>query len=1329
MIFLLRVFIKSCLLWVLYSGTVIAHSQPQVLVVHNDFVATGKIDVLRTFAAAAGVELDHLAIDEVTSADLQRLETADWLILDTPRHSDRLRVKDFLSGFDLGDKKQLLVGGGAPAWEQLTAPLAEHLIGLYAAGGKDNFQNFFALLARAQVSDLSLADLPPVRPFPASGFYHVASDELFSDLASYLAWHNEYLKGPGNHFKKAVVAPKGRVAFLISGSVVADLVSDIVDEIILAAEFKDLQPIVFWSSDGLSKGALQRLFDGFELDALVNLTHLQNGHELVADFSALDIPVIQSLRFREGEIDQWSKATSGVSASVAATFLALPETWGLSDPIVLSGRAKGRDELMPKQLDALINKLVKLINLRKTPNQEKRLALLFWNYPPGEKNIGASNLNVPSSILSIQEALQAAGYEAGERLSEEALIDELQGLLQVIYRPELVDRLIAEEPPSDAMGTTDDLEKTRYALLPLRDYLHWLQQLSPKRRAELMRQGRPERHWAVREVAGESYFVLPRLVLGNLLLMPQMPRSGNPNLHYHDLEQAPDHVYMAAYLYLAKQYAADALIHLGTHGTQEWLLGKDRGLAVEDYPWLAVSDLPVFYPYIQDNIAEAIQAKRRGRAVVISHQTPAFAPSGLYEHLRDMHELVHDLAQLDEGMVRQQSLKQLLDLLEEHHFLEDLAWRRSDAEEDSSNFLHVLHDYLHELAQTAMPLGLHTFGQAAAENARVTTLMQQLGEPFYDALALDEEQRMISDVDQLTAHPAYLKVQSWLNGAQENSVELRPFYQDALSFNHVLQHPGEHESLLRALAGGYVLPGSGGDPVRQPGQQSGRNIYAFEATKIPSKQAYEAGDLAFQQLLAAFKEQHQGAFPQKLAFSLWSSEAIRHLGVTEAQILHALGLRPVWAASGRVERLAIIPLEELGRPRIDVVVQVTGVYRDQFDHFMSLLNAAIAELAQLEEEGPRNPIAINSKAIAKRLQVADTRSLTEGEAMAQAALRIFSNEAGYYGTGVPHLSLESTTWEDEAVLAQQFINSQSSAYQGGTALEKLGPKSGKDLFRAQLAGAEAVIMSRSSNLQGVLSTDHAFEFMGGLSAAIELIDGSAPQLLVSDLRSQTPKTASLAQFLSKELRSHYLNPEWIKAMQQEGYSGTLSMLNITNNLFGWQVMNSSTVRDDQWQAMFDTYVQDHYELGLNDWFEKHNPNAQAQILERMAEAIRKGHWSASAETREAMAERWQQLNERHEISDIAPLSQAFLQQMAEGFDPSGAVAADLTEPTSAPMPEQAADDAVAQTETETSTRVQGRVLAEVTAPEAQDTKPYWLLFLLFWLVLGALWQYRQGSRA
>lgn len=1286
----------GCLLLVLLSSwatVAVATANPAVLVLHNSFVSTEKFQRLQGFATQEGMDLRHLNVESSPPEALQTaVESAALVVLDVPRPNDRAMLTQHLAQLPRHNAlRHLTIGGGQPAWENLPPPYAGPLVALYAAGGEDGFRRFFALakaVHEGRQPDARLLE-PPAR-LPAAGFYHPQAPQVFTSLEAYLGWHSARPQ-PAN--------TRGRVAFLMHAGAVANMLTRDIDELILRSEAAGIVPVAFWSDASAPQGLAGALAGG-KVDALVNLTHMQNGAARSRDFLALDVPVIQTLRFREGEAADWPSAVSGVAPRTTAVFLATPEGWGISDPVVLSATTAGVDVMLPEQADALIGKLKQLVALRHTPAANKKLALMFWNYPAGEKNLGASNLNIPRSIVSIQAALSAQGYAVGEPVSESQVIAAGQRLLGAVYGSVPLDTLLAEGMAG---------------LYPLDDYERWLESLPRQRRQELRHAGAPDRDRAVREIDGRRYFVIPRWQLGNLLVMPQLPRHADAHGHYHDTASAPDHHYMAAYLYLRHQEAMHALIHLGTHGTQEWLPGKDRGLAASDYPWLAVGDLPVFYPYIQDNVGEAIQAKRRGRAVTVSHQTPPFAPAGLYDQLRDLHHLIHEYEQLDEGMVREQVSAQIRATAIAAHLHADLGWTPERAEQAFPGFLQAVHDQLHELARTAMPLGLHTFGQPASDEHRVSTIVQQLGEPFYAALGVDQEELFVTDHSELPDNPAYRAVHQMLDPEVVTSLPeaVAAFSARARELEQRLRDTQENEALLAGLAGRFVKPGAGGDPIRNPEVESGRNLYAFEADKIPTRAAYASAATAYAQLVETFRAERggisDGEWPQKIAFSLWSSEAIRHLGVTEAQILHALGLRPVWDAGGRVTELEIVPATELGRPRSDVVVQVTGVYRDQFDSFMRLLDEALARLAELDEPG--NPIAANNRRIAAALQ---QHGMTAEAATTAARYRVFGNAPGEYGTGVPHLALASAEWDDDAVLAEQFLASSRYAYgkqDWGTASAQA------NLLAEQLRGTQVAVMARSSNVHGVLSTDHPFEFLGGLSAAIRHLDGKAPQLLISDLRSREVKTTGLARFLADEMRARYLNPQWIGAMQQEGYAGTLEVLNATNNLFGWQAMDPATVRADQWQSLFDTYIHDTRELGTREWFEQHNPTAQAQILERMAEAIRKGYWDASEDTRRALAQRWQTLEQQFGVDTGAALTRRFIADMAQGFGLSNTHAPNVE---TASMP-TATPDAQAQSQSQTDQAlesVQGQVLEAVQTPVQNDSRQHWALALMLLLVLG-----------
>ncbi len=1239
-------------------------------IITTEFVLPGKLGKIAGLARDAGIALDHRYVETATGEPKDWLDSAAIVILDTPRPNDLAKVQEKL-GPALATTRTpwIRIGGGPPAFGNLPPLQARRLMAYYAGGGERNLRTMFDYV-RAWRDGVDTSAIAAPTRMPATGIYHPAAAAPFDTLESYLAWGRDRWTGD---------AP--RVAFAVHSGLVSGMETKVIDALVAESEARGLVPIVFWFNAG-DPEAVQKLLVPANADVLVIATHLQNGPARKAEFLKLNIPVLQTVSYRDGDPEVWAKAQSGMSQHLVAPFLAVPEGWGVSDPMVVDAVQNGEPVPIMAQVDALLAKAARLAALRQKPAADKRLALMFWNYPPGEKNVSASNLNVPRSLEKLTAALADAGYDVPPT-AEPRLIEAAQAMLGAFYHPERLGALLAE-------GLADTFPVARYRA--------WLDSLPAKRRDELLaRWGAPEDQPGAITIDGEKRFVIPRLSLGKLLIMPQPPRSGKPGADYHDTKQPPGHAYLAAYLYLREAAGVDALIHFGTHGTQEWTPGKDRGLSADDYPYLAVGDLPVFYPYIQDNLAEAIQAKRRGRAVIVSHQTPPFAPAGLYDELRDLHAKIHEYIQLDDGAVRDRTAAQIRDMVVRANMHRDIGWDEARMEAEFPAFLSALHDHVHELARHAMPLGLHTFGKPASPEHRLVTVMQQLGESFYRRLGTEPDEFFATDFKALEDSPPYRLLHRHLREDVSSSEiadrELRSMVERAAALDRHLVETGEIEALLVGLAGGFIAPGEGGDPIRNPDVPSGRNLFPFEPDKIPTQAAYEAGGKALQQLIDAYRADHNGETPRKLAFSLWSGETMRHLGVVESQILHALGLRPVWDGGSRVTALEIVPVSELGRPRIDAVLQVTSVYRDQFDGFMRRLADAIARLAALDEAD--NTVARNTRDVARKLVA---QGLAAPRAAELAALRIFSNAPGDYGTGLPGSVLQSTTWDKDAPLAEAFLGRLQYAYGAkdwGARIE------GGNLLAEQLKGTQAAVLSRSSKLHGVLSTDHPFEYLGGLSLAIRHLDGKSPSLYIADLREQTSRITSAARFLADEMRTRTLNPHWISGMQKEGYAGTLELLNAVNNLFGWQVTDPGTVRADQWQAVHDTFINDVRHLGLKTWFEQHNPTAQAQIVERMIEAIRKGYWDASGQSRRELVERWRELAQQHGVDIGEPATRAFVAQMTSGFGLQPA--ADASAP--------AAGEAAAQT----GEQVRGAVMQPV-APAGHGDKPSWLT----WLVLAVL---------
>ncbi|MEH2510945.1 cobaltochelatase CobN [Nitrobacteraceae bacterium AZCC 1564] len=1265
-----------------------APASPQrVRVITVDFVLSGKLEKIGRLAGHAHIEFDHLYVETASGEPKDWLDNAGLVILDTPRPMDLAKVQERLGpALTETHTPWIRIGGGPPAFGNIVPQHARRVMAYYAAGGGQNLRAMFDYIRAWRDNTDTNAVVPPAA-LPSTGFYHPAAPAVFDSLDSYLAWGRNRWKSD---------AP--RIAFAIHSGLIAGMETQVIDALVAQSELRGMMPLVFWFN-AANADALQELLVPTKADVLVIATHLQNGPARKAEFPKLDVPVLQTVSYRDGDAEAWAKAESGMSPRLVAPFLAVPEGWGVSDPLVVDAVPDGEPVPIMGQVDALLAKAARLAALRHRPAVDKRLALMFWNYPPGENNVSASNLNVPRSLEKLTAVLVSAGYDVPPT-AETHLIEAAQAMRGALNHPERLNALLAD-------GLADTMPVARYRA--------WLDTLPAERRDELLsRWGAPEEQPSLAEIDGEKRFIIPRLALGKLLIMPQPPRSGRPGVDYHDTKQPPGHAYLAAYLYLREIAGVDALIHFGTHGTQEWTPGKDRGLSVDDYPYLAVGDLPVFYPYIQDNIAEAVQAKRRGRAVTISHQTPPFAPAGLYDEVRDLHAKIHEYIQLDDGAVRDRTAAQIRAMVVRANMHRDMARDEAKMEAEFPTFLSALHDHVHELARHAMPLGLHTFGEPASPEHRLVTVIQQLGEPFYHCLGTEPDEFFAADFKALRDSSPYRLLHRHLREglplSEMTDCEIRSMVERAAALDRHLAQTSEIEALLAGLAGGFVAPGPGGDPIRNPDVPSGRNLFPFEPDKIPTRAAYEAGGKALQQLVDAYRADHNDETPRKFAFSLWSGETMRHLGVVEGQILHALGLRPVWDDGGRVTAIDIVPASELGRPRIDIVLHVTSVYRDQFDGFMRLLADAIVRLAALDE--PDNAVARNTKDVARTLVA---HGIAAPRAAELAALRIFSNAPGDYGTSLPGSVQQSTTWDKEGPLAEAFLDRLQYAYGAkdwGTRVD------GGNLLAEQLKGTQAAVLSRSSKLHGVLSTDHPFEYLGGLSLAIRHLDDKRPSLYIADLREQTSRITSAARFLADEMRTRTLNPHWISGMQQEGYAGTLELLNAVNNLFGWQVTDPGTVRADQWQAIHDTFIRDLRQLGLTAWFEQHNPTAQAQIVERMIEAIRKGYWDATEQTRRELIERWRELTEQHGVNVGEPATRAFIADMAAGFGLQSATGA-----TAAPSVDTAADR---------GEQVRGPVLRPAAAADRTGASPWqtWLALaaLMACICAGAFAQVRFNGR-
>ena len=1338
------------LLLALCCGTALAQQPPAQPALSLLFIATGNVPAgkfrqLAEIARPHGLSVQVRYLHQLPrNADAGLWRGHDAVFIDSYLQD---AVREHLSGaLPALTAPHAWLYDQQPAWGGgLPESVGRRLVAYYTNGGRQNFEGFFALLA-AQLRGQPVPTLPAPIVFPKAAVYHPGAPGLvFAQAQDFLRW-----KGVPTGAAPGQRPPV--IGIALHQQYIASMQTAFIDDLIARIEAGGAVALPFYTpmmDPSSFTRLLQPAGSGAPLaDVLITTQIMLNGEDRRREFSALGIPVLQAMPYRRGGEADWAADPHGVALMDVPFYLAQPEYAGVTDIQVAAATRKSDDQVVPiaAQAQAVVAKALRLAQLQRKPNADKRVAVMFWNYPAGEKNLSASFLNVPRSLRSTLAGLQAEGYTT-EVPDETMLTGLLQRLLAPNYREGLLQPLL-----QDGLA----------ARLPVARYRAWLKRLPAETQAALRAaDGEPEQSPMVLRQGGEAFFVIPRLQLGHVTLLPQ-PGRGQPGQDkekaiYHSTTALPPHHYLAAYLWLREQQQADALVHFGTHGTQEWLPGKERGLSVHDAPLLALGDLPVAYPYIADNIGEATQAKRRGRAVIVSHQTPPFAPGGLHAALTHMHDLLHQWQAQDEGTVKDRLAADLLAAARAERVIADMGWTEAHAQADFAAFVQALHTHLHELAQTAQPQGLHTLGQAPEELHRLGTVLLMLGPPFWEAAARhagvpaqDLDEALVGPWDKLAQTAPYQLLQRHVIGNAPLD-GLPPALRDALvqarQYHEHLGAQGEMRGLLAVLAGRHIDTSYGGDPIKNPdAYPTGRNLYGFDPSRVPTRQAWEAGKQAADNLLAEHLRL-RGRQPAKLTFSLWSVETMRHQGLLEAQALWLLGVEPVWDEGGRVTGVQLVPRETLGRPRVDVVLSATGLYRDHFPNVMKQLAQAVLLAARANEAD--NPVAANAHRIAQQLIARGA----DAQAAEQAgATRIFSSESGRYGTGLDDATLATDTWKGKAEgdrkLAQLYLSKMQFAYgpdekqwgSAGVAGVKGGKGGGVNLYAEHLRGTEGAVLSRSSNLYGMLTTDDPFQYLGGISLAVRHLDGKAPELYISNLRgSGAGRVEGAAQFLSKELATRQFHPGYIQGLMKEGYAGTLQVLDATNNFWGWTATAREIVRDDQWQEMADVYVRDKHQLGLRQWFEQNNPHALAQTMERMLEAARQGYWQTDAATLRELKERWRDLARRFDVRTDNAAFAALVGAKAQpgtgyGLDAPAAARPTATAPPAAdnaPPPEPAA---AAQPEPEPAPPppVSGLLMQPVTPPD--DTPPPGtplrdLAFglLLAALTLGGAWHQRAAT--
>jgi cobaltochelatase CobN len=1371
---------------------------PEVVVLSTYVVSPSRLAKLVATAGQAGVPLRTLSAEQDTPEALQEaLAGARLLVLDTPhssvaqntaaRFGEVIRQSAtpyvLVGEFSAVARNQPVLAAPLQAERGVSAAWAQRLREYWRFGGVENMRLAMAALAPGQALGQGAAlNLPPAVQLPLAGFYHPKWPRIESD-AQALAHLSSFSSFPFLQSNRPQ-APETRgqaaiktVAIAVNNAVFTADDTPWLDALIAALEARGLRAYAFYGprqqkdlffqmthvpSPG-APGGVQRV-----ADVIINSALVFNPTERKAELERIGVPVLQTMPALAMDAGQWAQSKDGLALSDVSYYYTPSELSGMVDAQLITARDAQTGALQPMagQIDAVAGKAASLARLQQTPPDQRRVALMVYNYPQGEGNFGASFLNVPKSLHNMLAAMQGAGYQT-DVPSAEQITPQVQATMGAFYKPELLAGLPAQ-------GLAD--------VLPLSSYLAWFRALpgDTQRRIEDY-WGTPGTSLMVRpdmaQLAGkpEPGFIIPRVLLGNVVIMPQPLRhevtAGTPaalrkSRIGHRAAVPLSHNYLATYLWLRTQLHANAVVHVGTHGTLEWAPGKERGLSAQDDPQLALGDLPNIYPYIMDNLGEALTAKRRGRAVLVSHSTPMFSPAGFRPGVHEMHDLMHDWETVAPGPVKQELESRLIATFVENQFHRDIGWTQEKIRADFTGFMEVLHPYLDEIAQTAQPLGLAAFGEVPDAQRRFGTVMQTLRKPLIDALGEDIDEVFLLDAKKIAnSRPArWLQVAlkdpqaaSTLDLRAQDAAEaakagthtsvpnraeaklLDPKVLLALALraqqlDAALANNEEISGFLAALDGRHVKASYGGDPVRNPESlPTGRNLYGFDPSRVPTRQAWDTGVAAFEAWMKQHRSENGGRWPEKIAFTLWAGETMRHQGVMESQALYALGVRPRWDEAGRVTGLDTVPTSELKRPRLDVLVSVTGSYRDQFPLVMRWIDEGVRQVAQLKESN--NLVARNVQKLAKDFVA---QGATPAQAQRWSTARVFSNEQGGYGTGLSDAAQATDTWKTagqgggDAEMSQLYMDRMGHAYGAGLDGEARG-KALQNAYARNLAQVDAALLSRTSNTYGVLTSDDPFQYLGGIAQAVRQLTGKDPALYVQNLRDTTEvNTESAASAIAKEMQTRYLHPQWISAQKAEGYSGTLQVLKTAQFLWGWQVTAPKSVRQDQWQSLHNVYVRDQYKLGTREWLEGDNRAAFAQTLERMLDAVRLNYWQPDAETRRELAQAY---NEARQASGLRESNAAVQRFAADAALAPGATRphtdAGQPAPRSAP-PEKAAADEPPQ-DSAAPTAVRGLKLEPQApaspAPAAVVNSLAALWVVAFLLALGAWKQSRRWRLA
>ncbi|KAA1395390.1 cobaltochelatase subunit CobN [Aeromicrobium ginsengisoli] len=938
----------------------------------------------------------------------------------------------------------------------------------------------------------------------------------------------------------------------------------------------------------------------------------------VERMKALDIPILQGLCLTSSRED-WAASDDGVTPLDSANQIAIPEFDGRIITAPFSFKEIDEDGLPryvadPERSARVAGIAVAHARLRHTPPSERKIVLMLSAYPTKHSRVGnAVGLDTPVSTIRLLREMRDAGYDLGAPGEIPGL--ELDDLTEA--GDALIHALIAAGGQDEEWLTQVQLTES-HVRIPAAQYAEWFEGFHPDLRdAMLEAWGPAPGKLFVNDTASDSggEIVLATIRAGNIVLMIQPPRGygENPVAIYHDPDMAPSHHYLAAYRWVEQAFGAHAVVHLGKHGSMEWLPGKNAALSASCGTDAAIGNLPLIYPFLVNDPGEGAQAKRRAHATIVDHLIPPMARAESYGDIAKLEQLLDEYANI--AAMDPAKLPAIRSQIWTHmraaEMHRDLGLDDIPDEDDFDDFIFNVDGWLCEIKDAQIRDGLHVLGQAPHGDARVNLVLSILrasqiwgGEtgavPGLRAALGLKEGSQLGDIDQIEEQARALvqgmEDADWDAAAARDLTDV-PDVVRVLEFAatevvpRLTKTTDELDHVLHALEGGFIPAGPSGSPLRGLVNvlPTGRNFYTVDPKAVPSRLAWETGRAMADSLI----ERHladTGEYPPSVGLSVWGTSAMRTSGDDIAEVLALIGVEPEWdPASRRVNGLRVIPLDELGRPRIDVTVRISGFFRDAFPHVIGILDDAIRQVAELDEPDDQNYVRAHAQ-----------RDLADHGDQRRATTRIFGSKPGSYGAGILQV-IEAGNWRDDKDLAEVY-----TAWGGFAYGRDLDGAPAADDMRANYKRIAVAAKNIDTREHDIADSDDYFQYHGGMVATVRALTGTDPKAYVGD--STTPdavRTRTLQEETTRVFRARVVNPRWIGAMQQHGYKGAFELAATVDYLYGFDA-TTGVVHDWMYETLAKEYVLDEVN---QEFMKKSNPWALRGIIERLNEAADRDLWA------------------------------------------------------------------------------------------------------------------------